>query len=188
MSRENFSAVKVPDEAYGTGWNGNTEVPTKNAVYDKIESLGGWTLVKKTSDEARQNTTTFADDGALVYTLVANTTYWIRGRIFFDTSANADFKYQINWTQTPQLFRSRGSFVPPITSQANTSELAYAEQTTSSHAVTGPGTNGGFVMLDILVTSHATLSSVLSFQWAQNTSDFGFTTVLKGSHLEILTV
>lgn len=33
--------VNVPDEAYGAGWNGNTEVPTKNAVYDKIESLGG---------------------------------------------------------------------------------------------------------------------------------------------------
>ena len=33
--------VNVPDEAYGAGWNGNTEVPTKNALYDKIETLGG---------------------------------------------------------------------------------------------------------------------------------------------------
>ena len=31
--------VKVTDEAYGAGWNGSVEVPTKNAVYDKIESL-----------------------------------------------------------------------------------------------------------------------------------------------------
>lgn len=31
--------VNVPDEAYGAGWNGSTEVPTKNAVYDKIETL-----------------------------------------------------------------------------------------------------------------------------------------------------
>jgi hypothetical protein len=29
----------VPDEAYGMGWNGNLEVPTKNAIYDKVESL-----------------------------------------------------------------------------------------------------------------------------------------------------
>jgi hypothetical protein len=36
-------AVNVPDEAYGAGWNGNTEVPTKNAVYDKIETLTGYT-------------------------------------------------------------------------------------------------------------------------------------------------
>jgi hypothetical protein len=29
----------VPDEAYGAGWNGSTEVPTKNAVFDKIEEV-----------------------------------------------------------------------------------------------------------------------------------------------------
>lgn len=31
----------VPDDAYSSSWNANNEVPTKNAVYDKIESLGG---------------------------------------------------------------------------------------------------------------------------------------------------
>lgn len=31
--------ISVPDEAYGAGWNASLEVPTKNAVYDKIESL-----------------------------------------------------------------------------------------------------------------------------------------------------
>lgn len=29
----------VPEEAYGAGWDGSAEVPTKNAIYDKIESL-----------------------------------------------------------------------------------------------------------------------------------------------------
>lgn len=33
--------VIVPDEAYGVGWNGSTEVPTKNAIYDKIETISG---------------------------------------------------------------------------------------------------------------------------------------------------
>jgi hypothetical protein len=32
--------LTVADEAYGGGWNGSLEVPTKNAVYDKIETLG----------------------------------------------------------------------------------------------------------------------------------------------------
>ena len=31
----------VPDEAYGAGWNCSVEVPTKNAVYDKIETITG---------------------------------------------------------------------------------------------------------------------------------------------------
>ena len=29
----------IPDEAYGVGWNGVLEPPTKNAVYDKVETL-----------------------------------------------------------------------------------------------------------------------------------------------------
>lgn len=31
--------VSVADEAYGIAWNSSTNVPTKNAIYDKIESL-----------------------------------------------------------------------------------------------------------------------------------------------------
>jgi hypothetical protein len=33
--------LTVPAEAYGAGWNGSNEVPTKNDVYDKIEALSG---------------------------------------------------------------------------------------------------------------------------------------------------
>lgn len=31
--------LSVPDDAYAVGWNGSLNVPTKNAVYDKIEAL-----------------------------------------------------------------------------------------------------------------------------------------------------
>lgn len=34
----------IPDEAYGSGWNGSLEPPTKNAVYDKVESIYGAVL------------------------------------------------------------------------------------------------------------------------------------------------
>lgn len=34
-------AVTVPDSAYGVGWNGSLAVPTRNAVYDKIETVVG---------------------------------------------------------------------------------------------------------------------------------------------------
>jgi len=33
--------VTVTDDAYAAGWNGSTAVPTKNAIYDKIEALAG---------------------------------------------------------------------------------------------------------------------------------------------------
>jgi hypothetical protein len=32
-------APLVPDDAYGSGWNGQLNVPTRNAIYDKIESI-----------------------------------------------------------------------------------------------------------------------------------------------------
>ncbi|KJF44160.1 hypothetical protein [Draconibacterium sediminis] len=31
--------ISVPTETYGSSWNGNNSVPTKNALYDKIENL-----------------------------------------------------------------------------------------------------------------------------------------------------
>lgn len=31
--------VSVPDEAYGSAWNASVEVPTKNAVYDRVENI-----------------------------------------------------------------------------------------------------------------------------------------------------
>jgi hypothetical protein len=33
--------LSVPDEAYGVGWDASLEVPTKNALYDKIETISG---------------------------------------------------------------------------------------------------------------------------------------------------
>lgn len=46
--------VSVLDDAYdATNWNGNTNVPTKNAVRDKIESItaGGWGYTLRLSGE-----------------------------------------------------------------------------------------------------------------------------------------
>lgn len=34
-----FTALTVTDDAYAAGWNGSSVVPTKNALYDKIETL-----------------------------------------------------------------------------------------------------------------------------------------------------
>jgi hypothetical protein len=42
--------VIVPDEVYGVGWNGSLEVPTKNAVYDKIETMGGGVTLEQVYD------------------------------------------------------------------------------------------------------------------------------------------
>ncbi len=58
--------ITVPDEAYdATGWNGSLEVPTKNAIRDKIESMGaggGITrIVTVTSGSATMGSTALTD-------------------------------------------------------------------------------------------------------------------------------
>lgn len=58
--------LTVPDEAYGAGWNGSLEVPTKNAVYDKIETIGGasgWLLVDSQAFSGA-TTATINNDGS----------------------------------------------------------------------------------------------------------------------------
>jgi len=68
--------IAVPDEAYGAGWNGSLEVPTKNAVYDKVQTLGGPQTIMSTIFEtaARFNTNasggtnTFGADGVRMTT------------------------------------------------------------------------------------------------------------------------
>lgn len=50
--------VNVPDEAYdATSWNGNTEVPTKNAIRDKIESLSAGSGITRTITTTSGNVT-----------------------------------------------------------------------------------------------------------------------------------
>lgn len=52
----------IPDEAYGSGWNGVLEPPTKNAVYDKIETLSSGNVnVTNYVDVTVTNTTTETD-------------------------------------------------------------------------------------------------------------------------------
>jgi hypothetical protein len=65
--------ITVPDEAYGSGWDGSGEVPTKNALYDKIQTLssgmafkGGW--------DASTNTPTLADGVGTIGDLYTVTT------------------------------------------------------------------------------------------------------------------
>jgi len=56
--------LSVSDEVYGAGWDSSVEVPTKNAVYDKIETIsagGGGDMYKSTYDTDSNNKVDNAD-------------------------------------------------------------------------------------------------------------------------------
>lgn len=58
--------LSVPDEAYGAGWNASTGVPTKNAIYDKIESVIA-SIPSAYTDEQAQDAVGTMVDATLTY-------------------------------------------------------------------------------------------------------------------------
>lgn len=60
--------LEVKDEAYdATAWNGSLEVPTKNAIRDKIESMGGGGItIGTTTITSGTDTRILFDDGGVV--------------------------------------------------------------------------------------------------------------------------
>lgn len=50
MSQQGDNKFTVADEAYTSAWNGSLEVPTKNAIYDKIETIGSDVLFDHFAD------------------------------------------------------------------------------------------------------------------------------------------
>jgi hypothetical protein len=61
-SEEFEHPVRVPDEAYdATAWNGNMEVPTKNAIRDKIEAMGSGGFVNTANSPNANEFARFTD-------------------------------------------------------------------------------------------------------------------------------
>lgn len=147
---------------------------------DKIDN-GAWTVVAKQADEARNTTTTLADDAELGFDMEANAKYLVRWRIFFDTAATPDFKWGLTGPASPTRVRAeRRAVAPGATAYSGIgADAAYP----SAVAVTGSGTTGGFVAGEAVVENGATAGR-LAFAWAQNTSDGASTSVLRGSYLE----
>jgi hypothetical protein len=82
--------VLVPDEAYGSGWDGSLEVPTKNALYDKIETISDPLWEEVTGD---YTALTQVDAGSILLNVgtVEATPYTIGGGITPGLNIDADF-------------------------------------------------------------------------------------------------
>jgi hypothetical protein len=142
-------------------------------------------MVKKTSDTTRTANTTITADPALSFALAANTKYFVRVRVFFDTTAAGDFKFRHTGSASPTLVRlRRAHVVPGATAFAGIAvDQAFSA---SDVAVAGTGTNGGYVEIEGVI--HNLNAGTFAFAWAQNTSDAGNTSVRAGSYIEYMTV
>jgi hypothetical protein len=144
-----------------------------------------WTTVKKAGDTGRTNNT-LANDPDLAFTMNASTKYAVRGKVFFDTNATADFKWRHVGPALPTLARiNRDWIVPGTTAYAGIAvDVAFSA---ADLAVLTTGTNGGLITFEGIVHVGAA-GGTFAFAWAQNTTNVGAATVRAGSYLEYMTV
>jgi hypothetical protein len=136
--------------------------------------------VFKTADESTASDTTMSSDSELFVGVLANGKYAVKGRIFFNTPAAADFKWQLAGPASPTLINVAKKAI----GGGETAESAIAVDTAfaTSTPVLGSGTTG-YVEFEAILHNGAN-AGVVEFQWAQNTSDGGNTIVRAGSYLE----
>ena len=143
----------------------------------------GWTTVFKGTNEAVTNDDVLSDDSVLKFNTSPNTKYLFRFNIIPNSSSIPDFKYALNHTGTTTATR--------WTTVRSTAAGTYAvigviSSTTANGTAVNVAGNASGDMPTIIwgYIDVGASGGVLSFQWAQNTSNASPTTVYAGSFLE----
>lgn len=85
--------LSVADDPYGTGWNGSVNVPTKNAVYDEIETIHGLinpALVRETWQalNSSANSGAFGSRGGLFQPNISTTIHNLWWNFAYENTAS----------------------------------------------------------------------------------------------------
>jgi hypothetical protein len=156
--------------------DGSWQVPPTGAA-------AGWTTISKAADQTVANSATLTDDTALQFAMAANAKYRIRARIFWDTTAAADFKFTFIGPASPTLYRAE--LVAPIAGAAPAwAAVATAYPAAAGVALVGTGTTGGFIVFEAIIHNGAN-AGAFKFQFAQNTATADTGAIVRaGSYLE----
>jgi hypothetical protein len=140
-----------------------------------------WIVIKKTADQTIASNITLANDNTLFFTLLANSKYFIRIKVFFSAPATPGFKFALSTgAATLTLIQvERRHRAPATTAYVIVGEVV----ATPSTAVTGNATSHGYLEMDICLQVSGT-GGVFGFQWAQNASSATGSIVRGGSLLE----
>lgn len=147
-----------------------------------IAANGVWVTVKKLVDQTKTATVTVATDTELQFAMLAGKKYAIRGKIFYNTPAGADFRFKFVSPASPAVFRgSAGYIIPGSTTFVKT---VYALVPSTNTDIDGASTTGGQIEFDIMVQN--TNAGTFGFSWAQRVSNAGATKVFGGSYIEYM--
>ncbi len=154
---------------------------SKVTGFDSSSPMGVPRPIIKPTITTRTGTTTLTNDPHLSFSVVPGGRYVFEFRIFFDTTATADFKFALNGPASPNAVRFERCAIVPGASAYSGVGVSTAFNGGGT-AITGTGTTGGCVK-GTGVVDIGPNGGTVAVQWAQNTSDPGNTSVLPGSML-----
>lgn len=144
-----------------------------------IDSLARSDFKFKTIGDGRSNGTGLTDDGTLTgWNLDLDSVYMFEGLVLITSNANADFKYQFEFSETPQRISTFNAW----SDDSDTAQIT--EDQGNPVFVIDCKAGEELVALKIsgFVETNLLSSSTVDFQWAQNVADGGVTTrVIQGS-------
>jgi hypothetical protein len=158
-------------------------VPAELPAADSLAGVGGVTHVAKAADTARTANVALTADPDLVAALGIGT-WLVRVRAVFSTAnATMDLKFATAFTGTATVgwFVRRFAIAGALSGTDNDTTLAGTGQIASTAVA---GTTTGIAYVDLELTITVTVAGTFQFQWAQNTSDAGALTCLRGSWIE----
>lgn len=144
----------------------------------------GWTVVTKSADETRTTNTTLTADSALTFSMLANTKYRARGQVFYNSVTAADFKWSNSGPASPTLVRHSYISGRPVATPSFPGDT-YGDYRGSTQMLNGAedAGGGGYIHFDYIIHNGSN-AGTFDFNWAQDTSDAGNTTVRAGSYIE----
>jgi hypothetical protein len=139
-------------------------------------------MVFKTSDETIFSDVVLSDDAELTFPVDANTNYIFRLGFFWNTPVAADFKFSVTCPAAATLFRLAGD--RGIENGLGTQYFFDASGDVESPL--GTAADGRCIGEGIL--QNGVNAGNVIFQWCQNTSNAGNTTVYAGSYIEYIVI
>jgi hypothetical protein len=150
-------------------------------------SSGGdsWTFIHKASTETIQSNNTLFNDAALKFNAVSGNTYFVKMKVIGASNATPDFKWDLNFTGTATI---SGFFNRDMVNSGSSFSASFDTIAAFNVVTTVLNTAFYVFVLNIEFLMTVTADGLLSFRWAQNTSNGTDTEVRMGSYLEYRTV
>lgn len=127
--------VQVPNHVYGSDWDGNNTVATKNAIYDKIESLstGGGTPGGSDTQIQFNDGGAFGGDAGLVYNKTSNILTITSGGISVPGSGSHSEQFGVSSSATGEASTAVGKLAQATAN--DTTSVGYDAQATTEGGV-----------------------------------------------------